>query len=116
MSGVLIRPKVLVAAETETLARQVLAEIKAEMTDIDWESLDLGQADDPPRMHAARRGRRILLTLCIILVPVGLAVFALGADRHDTTLQAIGGAVMLSAVVIGGSLMFLAGKKVDPDD
>jgi hypothetical protein len=113
---VTVRPKVLVAAEAQTLAKQVLEEIKAEVSQIDWESMDLGPEEDVARLHSARRGRRILLTLCIILVPIGLAVFALGNDRGDSILQAIGGAVMLSALAIGIGLMVFVGKRVDPDD
>jgi hypothetical protein len=116
MSGVLVRAKVLVPAHTETLARQVLDEIKAEMTDIDWANMDVGPEDDTPRMHAARRGRRLIATLSILLVPVGLAVLALGAQRKDLTLQAIGGAVVLSALAIAMALLLVAGRKVDPDD
>lgn len=116
MSNVLVRAKVLVPSHLETLARQVLDEIKAEMTDIDWEAMDIGPEEDLPRLHAARRGRRMLGTVCIILVPVGLGVLAMGTQRRDVVLQAIGGAVVLTAMAIAGSLMVLAGRKVDPDD
>lgn len=116
MSNVLVRAKVLVPSHLETLARQVLDEIKAEMTDIDWEAMDIGPEEDLPKLHAARRGRRMLATVCIILVPVGLGVLAMGTQRRDVVLQAIGGAVVLTAMAIAGSLMVLAGRKVDPDD
>jgi hypothetical protein len=116
MSNVLVRAKVLVPSHLETLARQVLDEIKAEMTDIDWEAMDIGPEEDLPKLHAARRGRRMLGTVSIILVPVGLGVLALGTQRRDVVLQAIGGAVVLTATAIAGSLMVLAGRKVDPDD
>lgn len=115
-AGTVVRAKVLVPAAAETLARQVLDELRAEMTSIDWDAMDMGPEEDTTRLHAARRGRRLLMTICIVLVPIGLAVFALGNDRHDMTLQTIGGAVMLCAVAIGASLFVLAGKRVDPDD
>lgn len=111
-----VKAKVLVPAEVETLARQVLDEIKAEMTDIDWDAMDLGPEEDAVRFHSARRGRRILMTLAIILVPIGLFVFALGNDRQDIFLQAIGGAVMLTAAAVIISLMVFVGKRLDPDD
>lgn len=116
MSNVVVRAKVLVPGHLETLARQVLDEIKAEMTEIDWDAMDLGPADDVPRMHAARRGRRLLATTCVLLTPVGLGVLAIGAQRRDLVLQAIGGAVVMTALAIALSLTFLAGPKVDPDD
>lgn len=116
MSNVVIRAKVLVPGHLETLARQVLDEIKAEMTEIDWEAMDIGPEEDVPRLHAARRGRRMLTTVCVFLVPVGLGVLSLGVQRRDVVLQAIGGAVILTAVAIGASLMTMTGRRVDPDD
>ena len=112
----IVKAKVLVPAEVETLARQVLEEIKAENSEIDWDAMDLGPEEDATRFHAARRGRRMLGTLCIMLVPIGLAVFSLGMNRADTFLQAIGGAIMLSALAIGIGLSVLVGKRVDPGD
>jgi hypothetical protein len=116
MSNVLVRSKVLVPAHLETLAKQVLDEVKAEMTEIDWDTMDVGPAEDVPRMHAARRGRRMMSTVTILLVPVGLAVLALGTQRRDVMLQAIGGSVVLCSAAIALSLMYVAGRKVDPDD
>lgn len=116
MSNVVVRAKVLVPAHLETLARQVLDEIKAEMNEVDWEAMDIGPEEDLPKLHAARRGRRMLGTVCIVLTPVGLGVLAMGTQRRDVVLQAIGGAVVLTAVAIAASLMVLAGRKVDPDD
>lgn len=116
MSNVVVRAKVLVPSHLEILARQVLDEIKAEMNEIDWEAMDIGPEEDLPRLHAARRGRRMLGTVCIILVPVGLGVLAMGTQRRDVVLQAIGGAVVLTAMAIAGSLLVLAGRRVDPDD
>lgn len=116
MSNTVVRPKVLVPGGTEGLARQVLDEIRAEMTDIDWEEMDLGPEDDSPRLHAARRGRRIIATLCVLLVPVGLSVLAIGTQRHDTMLQAIGGAVTLCSLTIAMAMTLFVGRKFDPDD
>lgn len=116
LSGVTTRAKVLVPAENETIARQVLDEIRAETSEIDWDAMDLGPEEQDGRFHAARRGRRVLATVCIFLVPIGLSVFALGTNRSDTVLQAIGGTVMLCALAIGFGLVMLAGKRVDPDD
>lgn len=108
--------KVLVPASVETLARQVLDEVRAEMSDIDWAAMDLGPEEDVPRMKEARRGRRIIATLGVLLVPIGLAVLAAGVQRRDIMLQAIGGAVSLTALVIALTLTVLAGRKLDPDD
>lgn len=116
MSGVLVRPKVLVPENTLTLAKQVLAEVRAEMSDIDWESMDVGEREEAPRIQAAKRGRRVLMTASIILIPVGLAVLALGMDRQDRMLQALGGAVMLVSLTVMLSLIAVAGRRVDPDD
>jgi len=116
LSNTVVRAKVLVPRASEMLARQVLEEIKAENDQIDWESMDLGPEEDVPRMHTARRGRRLLMTVCIVLVPIGLAVFALGTDRYDTTLQAIGGAVMLSALAVAMSLFAAMGKQSQEQD
>lgn len=111
-----VKAKVLVAAEVQTLARQVLDEIRAETSEIDWDEIDIGPEEEATRFHAARRGRRVLWTLCVILVPVGLAVFALGNNRSDTVLQSIGGTVMLSALAIAIGLTILVGERVDPGD
>jgi len=115
-SNIIVRPKVLVPAHTEGLARQLLAEIKAEMTQIDWDTMDVGPEENIPRLHAALRGRRIIATLSILLVPVGLGVLSIGAQRGDTMLQAIGGAVLLISITIALSLMVFVGRRVDPDD
>lgn len=116
MSNTVIRSKVLVPGSSEGLARQVLAEIRAEMTEIDWDTMDLGPEEDVPRMQAARRGRRVIATLCIFLVPVGLTVLSIGTQRRDVMLQAIGGAVTLSAFAIAMAMTLFAGRKPDPDD
>lgn len=116
MSGVLISPKVLVPAHMEGLANQVLAEIKAEMTDVDWDELDLGPEEHSPQMRAARRGRRMLATLCVVLVPVGLMVLAAGMARNDATVQAIGGVTTLSALVIAMAMLFAPGRGGDTPD
>jgi hypothetical protein len=104
MSNTVVRAKVLVPASEEGLARQVLDEIRAEMQEIDWDGMDVGAEEDVPRMREARRGRRMIATLSVILVPVGLAVLALGTQRGDVMLQAIGGTVMLTALVIAMGL------------
>lgn len=116
LASSVVKAKVMVPGHQETLARQVLDEIRAEMTNIDWDTMDLGPEDSTPQMQTARRGRRIIATVCVILVPVGLAVLAIGSQRHDRMVQAIGGAVTLCSLVIAMSLALFAGRRVDPDD
>lgn len=116
LASSVVKAKVLVPGSQETLARQVLDEIRAEMADIDWDAIDLGPEDNTPQMQTARRGRRVLATVCVVLVPVGLGVLAIGTDRHDVKIQAIGGAVTLCSLAIAMGLMLLTGRRVDPDD
>lgn len=116
LASSVVKAKVLVPAAQATLARQVLDEVRAEMSDIDWDAIDLGPEDNTPQMQAARRGRRILATVCIVLVPVGLGVLAIGSQRHDLKIQVIGGSVTFCSLAIAMGLTLLTGRRVDPDD
>lgn len=112
--GALGLAQVVVLASEESTARRVLEEIKAEVSQIDWDKVDLG--DEPPnlRLSEATRARRWMRTLMIVLVPIGLMILALGVDRGDRMIQLLGGLLIFTAIAIGCSI-YLGPEKDDEE-
>ena len=97
--------KVVVLASQEAAARRAMEEMKAESTSIDWDAVDVGDEAEGVRMTEAAKARRWMWTLVVLLVPVGLAILALGIDRGDGMIKMLGGILVISALVMGAFLM-----------
>lgn len=95
-SGAIGSAKVLVYERDLEAARDELRRIRAEGAAVDWDSADLGEQFD-----AERPTSRFTWTTVLVLVLVGLVVVSAGTRRADPVVQAIGGAALLLALVIG---------------
>lgn len=102
--GALGQAQLVVLASQEAAARRSLEEIQAEVSQIDWDKVDLG--DEPPnlRLSEATRAKRWMRTVMVILVPVGLGILALGVDRGDRMIQLLGGLLVCTSIVMACSI------------
>lgn len=96
-SGAIGSAKVLVYERDLDAAREELRRIRSEGAAVDWDSAELGEEFD-----AERPSSRFAWTTVLLLVLLGLVVVSAGTNRADPVIQAIGGAALLLAAVIGG--------------
>lgn len=96
LSNQIAPARVMVLAEEADHARAVLEQIQAEASRIDWSQADF--PDEPP--PDVPSPGRWLWTTAVLLVPLGLIVLTVGVQRRDAMIQGIGGAALVSAIVI----------------
>lgn len=97
--------KILVLQSQEAQAQRALEELKSESSSIDWDAVDVGDESEGVRLTEAAKSRRWMWTLVCVMVPVGLAILALGIDRGDSMIKMLGGMLVTSAVVMAVFLM-----------
>ena len=106
--GMFTPAAVMVLASEEAAARLALEEIKSEVSQIDWEQAVIeepGAGEGRSVLREPSRARQWMWTLVVILVPAGLFVLSYGVNRSDPAIQAIGGTLVLCALVMGAYLM-----------
>ncbi len=113
--GALGQAQLVVLASEEAAARRSLEEIKAEVSQIDWDNVDLGEEPPNLRLSETTRTKRWMRTLMVVLVPIGLGVLALGVDRGDRMIQMLGGLLVCTAIAMACSL-YLGPEKDDAED
>jgi hypothetical protein len=108
--GALGYAQIVVLASQEAPARKALEDLKAEVSQIDWDNVDLG--DDPAdlRLSDAQRTRRFTRTLMVIFVPIGLLLLAWGVDRNDRFIQIFGGLLIAMSMAMGCYLFLGPGR------
>lgn len=94
------QPKIVVLAHDEARARRALEEIKSEVSEIDWSTVDVGDEAEGVRLTEAARTRRWMWTLLVILVPIGLFILALGLQRGDRMIQLLGGVLLATSLAL----------------
>ncbi|MBY0261250.1 MAG: DUF2007 domain-containing protein [Phycisphaerales bacterium] len=102
--GALGQAQLVVLASQEAAARRALEEIQAEVSQIDWDKVDLGSEPPNLRLSEATRTKRWMRTMMVVLVPVGLGLLALGVDRGDRTIQLLGGLLVFTSIAMAASI------------
>ena len=104
--------KVVVMERDLEAARKVLDEIKVDSASIDWDSADLGDESEANKLLQYNKTRRWMLTLVIMLVPIGLFVLSFSVMRGDPYLKILGGVLLITAMMLGWNF-FMSPKRPD---
>lgn len=101
--------RVLVLESDLDDARRALEDIKSESSRINWEEVEFDEPDE----HSARAIRRVtnkqnrlVMTIGVVLLPIGLAVMMYGSVYVNPMIQTIGGTVLVAALVLLGKGLF----------
>lgn len=101
--------RVMVLESEEDFARRALEDVKAENSRVNWEQAEFDEPDEEATRtvrRAVNKENRLVLTLGVIFVPIGLAVLMYGTMYLNPMVRTIGGAVLACAMIMIGKGVF----------
>lgn len=103
--GTMNAARVMVLESDESAARAAMEDVKAEASKVDWESAEFDDTEGRGA-RAVNRERRFVMTLGVLLVPVGLGVLMYGTMYTNPMVRIVGGAVLACALIMIGKSVF----------